>query len=99
MLTFKVSSASEVGSIAGAIADAISRKEEVALISIGAAAINKAIKGTIRAGEFLRITGETLVMEPSFLVVIFDDGPRTAVKLLVYDKNRKENINNKLKVG
>lgn len=83
MALFKVSGKSSASSIAGALVPALRRDGSVELQSVGAAALNQAIKATIIARGFLAPEGEDLVCVPSFMEIEIDGEARTALKILV----------------
>ncbi|MBO4362977.1 MAG: stage V sporulation protein S [Clostridia bacterium] len=88
MLSFRVSSASEPGSVAGALAGGIRSCGEAVLVTIGAGALNQAVKAVVIASDFLREYETEIAMEPSFSVVDIDGVEKTAIRLRVYAKKR-----------
>lgn len=79
----KVSSKSNPNSVAGAIAGMIKEYGKVELQSIGAGALNQAIKSIAIARGFVAPAGYNLVCIPAFAEIEVDDTDRTAIKLIV----------------
>lgn len=83
MNIIKVSSKSDSKKVAGLIAGKFRNNEEVEIESIGAGAINQAIKAIIIARGFLAPLGIDLIIKPSFIDVIIDGEEKTAIKLML----------------
>ena len=83
MSLLKVSSKSNPNSVAGAIAGVVREKGIAEIQSIGAGAINQAIKAVAIARGFLAPVGIDLVCIPAFSEIIIDGDERTAIKLIV----------------
>lgn len=82
----KVSSKSNPNSIAGAIAAMVKEFGKVEILSIGAGALNQAVKGIAIARGFVAPGGIELICIPAFSEIeIEDDGSRTGIKLIVKD--------------
>ena len=79
----KVSSTSESRALAGAIAGVVREQGRVELQAIGAAAVNQATKAIAIARGFLELDGFDMVMIPIFTKVDIADQEKTAVKLIV----------------
>lgn len=79
----RVSTKSEPARVAGALAGTIREKGAAELRSIGAGALNQAIKAIAVARSFLSASGIDLVFRPAFLVVTVDGQDRTAIRLMV----------------
>ena len=79
----KVSSKSNPNSIAGAIAAMIKEYEKVEIQSIGAGALNQAIKGIAIARGFVAPVGIDLVCIPAFTEVKVEDDDRTGIRLII----------------
>lgn len=79
----KVSSKSNPNSVAGAIAGMIKEYGKVELQSIGAGALNQAIKSIAIARGFVAPAGYNLICIPAFAEIEVDDTDRTAIKLIV----------------
>ena len=86
MTILRVSSNSEAGSIAGAVAGAINKEHKCLLVGIGAAAVNQAVKAIVLAGNFYDDTFGRLAVEPFFETVEIDGREKTSVNFYVYDK-------------
>ncbi|MGL5752638.1 MAG: stage V sporulation protein S, partial [Paraclostridium sp.] len=83
MEVLKVSSKSNPNSVAGALAVVVKEKGSSEIQSIGAGALNQAIKAIAIARGFLVPSGIDLVCTPSFTEVQIDGEERTAIKLMV----------------
>ncbi len=83
MSLLKVSSKSNPNSVAGAIAGVVREKGIAEIQSIGAGALNQAIKAVAIARGFLAPVGIDLVCIPAFSEIIIDGDERTAIKLIV----------------
>ncbi|HBI73904.1 MAG TPA: stage V sporulation protein S [Lachnospiraceae bacterium] len=83
MDVLKVSSRSNPNSVAGAIAGVVRDKGMAEVQSIGAGALNQAVKAVAIARGFLAPLGVELVCIPAFSEVNVDGEERTAMKLIV----------------
>lgn len=83
MDVLKVSSRSNPNSVAGAIAGVIRDKGIAEVQSIGAGALNQAVKAVAIARGFLAPLGMELVCIPAFSEIMVDGEERTAIKLIV----------------
>ncbi len=83
----KVSSKSSPASVAGAIAGMIKDGRHVEIQSVGAGAVNQAIKAIAISRGFLSPVGIEVVCIPSFSDVVIDGEYRTAIRFLVETKN------------
>lgn len=81
--TLRVSAKSKPGAVAGAVAGVIRERGEVELQTIGAGALNQAVKAIAIARGFLAPSGIDLVCLPRFADIEIDGRERTAIKLLV----------------
>ena len=86
METLKVSSKSNPSKVAGAIANIFREKGSVEIQTIGAGALNQAIKGIAIARGFVAPSGDNLVVIPAFNDVIINGEDKTAMKLIVTKK-------------
>lgn len=86
MEVLKVSSKSNPNSVAGALTGVIREKGSAEIQTIGAGALNQAIKSIAVARGFMAPSGIDLVCIPSFTDVKIDDEERTAIKLVVEPK-------------
>lgn len=82
----KVSAASNPNSVAGALAAAIRESGQAEMQTIGAGALNQAIKSVAIARGFLVTGGVDLVCAPAFINIEVDGEERTAIKLVVYGR-------------
>ena len=79
----KVSSKSNPGSVAGALASMIKEHDSIEMQAIGAGALNQAVKAIAIARGFVAPIGIDLVCIPSFTEVKIEDDDRTGIKLIV----------------
>lgn len=79
----KVSSKSSPASVAGAIAGLVKDGQPVEIQSVGAGAVNQAIKAVAIARGFLVPTGIDVVCAPVFQDIEIDGERRTAIRLSV----------------
>jgi len=79
----KVSSKSKPNSVAGAIAGIIRTVNKVQVQTIGAGALNQAVKGIAIARGFIAPTGKELVCIPFFKDVEVNGEIRTAIVLTI----------------
>ncbi len=90
MEILKVSAKSKASAVAGAIAGVIREKEQVEIQTIGAGALNQAIKALAIARGYVAPTGVNLVCVPAFVDVEINGEERTAIKLII--DNRRHNL-------
>jgi len=83
MQTLRVSAKSKPNTVAGAVAGVIRDQGTVEVQTVGAGALNQAIKSIAIARGFLTPAGIDLVCVPSFSNIEIDGNERTAIKLLV----------------
>ena len=86
METLKVSSKSDPNRVAGALANVLRDKGSAEIQSIGAGALNQAIKAVAIARGFVAPSGKNLVCVPAFTDIVIDGDERTAIKLIVEAK-------------
>jgi stage V sporulation protein S len=79
----KVSSSSKPNSVAGAIAGMIRTDSRVQVQTIGAGALNQAIKGIAIARGFIAPTGQELVCIPFFKDIEINGEVKTAIVLTI----------------
>ena len=83
MSLLKVSSKSNPNSVAGAIVGVVRENGVAEIQSVGAGALNQAIKAVAIARGFLAPVGIDLVCIPAFSEIIIDGDERTAIKLII----------------
>lgn len=83
MEILKVSSKSNVNSVAGAIAALIKEEGKAEMQAIGAGALNQAIKAVAIARGFVAPSGVDLICIPAFAEVQVEGEDRTGIKLFV----------------
>lgn len=86
METLKVGTKSNPNSVAGALANVIREKGIVEIQSIGAGALNQAIKAIAIARGFVAPSGKNLICTPAFADIEVSGEERTAIKLIVEAK-------------
>lgn len=83
MSTLKVGSQSDPNKVAGALAGTIREQGKAEMQTIGAGALNQAIKSIAIARGFLAPSGIDLVCYPAFVDVDIDGSERTAIRLFI----------------
>ena len=83
MVTLRVSAKSNPNSVAGALASYIREDGEVEMLTIGAGAINQAVKAIAIARGFVAPSGIDLICIPAFHDLTIDGEERTAIKFIV----------------
>ena len=83
MSTLKVGSQSDPNKVAGALAGTIREQGKAEMQTIGAGALNQAIKSLAIARGFLAPSGIDLVCYPAFVDVDIDGSERTAIRLFI----------------
>ena len=82
----KVSSKSKPNSVAGAIAGMVRSCSRVQIQTIGAGALNQAVKGIAIARGFIAPTGHELICIPYFKDIDVNGEVKTAIVLTVESK-------------
>jgi stage V sporulation protein S len=85
MNIIKVSANSRTAAVAGAIAGVMREYHRAEVQSIGAGAVNQAVKAMILAKGYLINDGIDIVCTPEFVDVEIDDKVRTAIRFTVID--------------
>ncbi len=83
MPVLKVRSQSDPNKVAGALAGTIREAGKAEMQTIGAGALNQAVKSIAIARGFLAPSGVDLVCWPAFVDVEIDGQERTAIRLFV----------------
>ena len=89
MEVLKVSSKSNPNSCAGALAGVLRQHGVVEVQVVGAGALNQAVKAVAIARGFVADAGLDLVCVPTFADIEIDGESRTAIRLLVEDRERR----------
>ena len=89
----KVSSKSNPASVAGAIAGMIKDGKTVDIQSVGAGAVNQAVKAIAVSRGFLSPVGIEIVCIPSFADIMIDGEYRTAIRFSVEPRCSTHAIN------
>lgn len=83
MEALKVSSKSKPNAVAGALAGVLRESGKAEIQSIGAGAVNQAIKAIAIARGYVAPSGLDLVCIPAFVDVEIDGEVRTAIKFAI----------------
>jgi stage V sporulation protein S len=83
MNIIKVSANSRTAAVAGAIAGVMRESQQAEVQSIGAGAVNQAVKAIILAKGYLVNDGMAIVCTPEFVDVEIDGKVRTAIRFTV----------------
>lgn len=83
MDVLKVSAKSNPNSVAGALAGVLREHGAAEMQTIGAGALNQAVKAVAIARGFVAPSGINLICIPAFTDIIIDGEERTAIKLIV----------------
>ncbi|MDF2520072.1 MAG: Stage sporulation protein spoVS [Clostridia bacterium] len=86
MEILKVSAKSNPNSVAGALAGVVREKGGAEIQTIGAGALNQAIKAIAIARGFVAPSGIDLICIPAFTDIDIDGEERTAIKLLIQSR-------------
>ena len=84
----RVGSKSDPNKVAGALAGTLREENKCELQTIGAGALNQAVKALAIARGFLAPSGIDLICYPAFVDVSIDGQERTAIKLFVEPRVR-----------
>ncbi|MCD6360914.1 MAG: stage V sporulation protein S [Armatimonadetes bacterium] len=79
----RVGSNSDPNKVAGALAGTVREYREAEMQTVGAGALNQAIKAIAIARGFLAPSGIDLVCWPSFIDIEIDGNERTAIRLSI----------------
>lgn len=82
----KISSKSNPNSVAGAIAGLVKEGIRVELQTIGAGALNQAVKAVAIARGFVAPVGISLICIPAFAEVEVEGEARTGLKLIIKEE-------------
>ena len=88
----KISSKSNPNSCAGSLAGVLRSTGVVEVQVVGAGALNQAVKAVAIARGFVVDSGIDLVCVPTFADIEIDGERRTAIRLLVEDRERRRPI-------
>lgn len=83
MEMLKVSSTSNPGATAGAIANGIRERGEAQLQAIGPRAVNQAVKAVAIARGYLAASGVDLYFIPAFSNVLIEEQEKTAIHFAI----------------
>jgi stage V sporulation protein S len=79
----KVSSHSNPNSVAGALAGVIREQGKAEIQTVGAGALNQAVKAIAIARGFVAPSGVDLICVPAFADILINGEERTAIRILV----------------
>jgi stage V sporulation protein S len=79
----KVSSHSNPNSVAGALAGVIREQGMAEIQTVGAGALNQAVKAIAIARGFVAPSGVDLICVPAFADILINGEERTAIRILV----------------
>jgi stage V sporulation protein S len=85
----KVSSKSNPNACAGALAGVVRQSGAVEVQVVGAGALNQAVKAIAIARGYVAPSGIDLVCVPTFADIEIDGENRTAIRILVEDRERR----------
>lgn len=83
MQTLLVASKTDSNKLAGAITEIIKNESKVTLSSMGAGAVNQAVKAIAVAQRFLEPYNLKIVASPTFRVITIESEERTIIDILV----------------
>lgn len=89
MEQLKVSTKSNPNSVAGAMAGVLRQQGAVEVQVVGAGALNQAIKAVAIARGYVAAGGIDLVCVPTFADIEIDGERRTAIRLVIEDRQRR----------
>ena len=89
MTLLKASSKSNPNSIAGSIVASLRENKYVEIQSVGAGALNQAIKAIAIGRGFVAPSGADLICTPAFEDITINGEDRTAIKLIVEKVSKK----------
>jgi len=92
MDVIKVSGSSRTSAVAGAIAGVFRENKHAEVQAIGAIAVNQAVKALALARGYLKEDGYNTVFIPEFVDVDIEGKIRTAIKFIVDESGRSNNI-------
>ena len=92
MEVLKVSSKSNPNACAGALAGVLRQSGAVEVQVVGAGALNQAIKAIAIARGYVAPSGIDLVCVPTFADIEIDGENRTAIRMLVEDRERRQPV-------
>lgn len=90
MEQLKVSTRSNPNSVAGAMAGVLRHAGSVEVQVVGAGALNQAIKAMAIARGYVAASGIDLVCVPSFADIEIDGERRTAIRLVIENRNQSQ---------
>ena len=86
MTRLKAGAKTNPNSLAGAIAGLIREEGSVEIQTIGAGALNQAVKAVAIARGFVAPSGYDLIIIPAFEDIDIDGEERTAIKLIIVSR-------------
>ena len=86
MEVLRVSTKSNPNAVAGALAGVVREKGGAEIQTIGAGALNQAIKAIAIARGFMAPSGVDLICRTAFADIVVDGQERTAIRLMIEPK-------------
>jgi len=86
--TLKVGHDSDPNKVAGALAGTIREQKKAEIQTIGAGALNQAVKAIAIARGYLAPSGVELWCYPMFVDIVIDGAERTGIKLYIEPRER-----------
>jgi len=83
MEVMRVSTKSNPSAVAGAIVGNVRDNGAVEIRTIGAGALNQAVKALAIARTFMAPSGVDLICRPAFVIIVVEGEERTAIRLLI----------------
>lgn len=90
MEVLKVSSHSNPNSVAGALTGVIREQGSAELQTVGAGALNQAVKAIAIARGFVAPSGVDLICMPAFADIHINGEERTAIRILVEPRDMRD---------
>ena len=88
MEVLRVSAKSNPNAVAGALAGTVREKGCAEMQTIGAGALNQAVKALAIARGFMAPSGVDLICRPAFADIQIDGEERTAIRLMIEPLNK-----------
>lgn len=82
-MTLIISTKSSAAKVAGALVNALRTANKVELQSVGAGALNQAVKAVAIARGYVAPMGKDLICVPAFTNVVIEGEEKSAIKLIV----------------
>lgn len=90
MEVLKVSSHSNPNSVAGALAGVVREQGAAEIQTVGAGALNQAVKAIAIARGFVAPSGIDLTCVPAFADILINGEERTAIRMLIEPRDMRD---------